>query len=134
MLTGKELGKAIAEAIRMKGVTQAAVARRFKVKPPSVSDWIKRGTIDKGKLDDLFAYFRDVVGPEHWGRAPISEAHQPKALSEKLPAAYEARPLVKAVCDLAEQIDDTGLRNLIDIAECLLRNHPLSKPQPALCA
>jgi transcriptional regulator with XRE-family HTH domain len=134
MLTGKELGKAIAEAIRMKGVSQAAVARHFGVKPPSVSDWINRGTIDKGKLDDLFAFFRDVVGPEHWGRASIDEAHQPKVLSENLPATYNARPLVQAVCKLAEQIDDTGLRNLIDIAECLLRNHPLTKPKPPLCA
>lgn len=67
MLTGKELGNAIKEAIRLNGVSQASVARHFKIKPPSVSDWIKRGTIDKAKLDDLFAYFSDVVGPDHWG-------------------------------------------------------------------
>jgi hypothetical protein len=51
---------------------------------------------------------------------------------EPLPRNF--RPLVQAVCDLAEQIDDTGLRNLIDIAECLLRNHPLAKQKPQLSA
>lgn len=67
MLTGEKLGQAIGEAIRLKGVTQRAVAAHFGVKPPSVQDWIKRGTIDKAKLADLWAYFADVVGPEHWG-------------------------------------------------------------------
>lgn len=67
MLTGKELGHAIKAAIEAKGVTQKAVAAFFGVKPPSVSDWIKRGTISKEKLPRLWGYFSDVVGPEHWG-------------------------------------------------------------------
>ncbi len=67
MLTGKELGHAIKAAIEAKGVTQKAVAAFFDVKPPSVSDWIKRGTISKEKLPRLWGYFSDVVGPEHWG-------------------------------------------------------------------
>lgn len=67
MLTGTELGKAIDEAIRMKGVTKRSVAAHFGVAPPSVQDWVKRGTIDKAKLPALWDFFRDVVGPEHWG-------------------------------------------------------------------
>jgi hypothetical protein len=42
-----------------------------------------------------------------------------------------SRPLVRKVAELAEQIDDIGLRNLIDIAECLARNHPVTKAKRA---
>jgi len=69
MLTGKELGQAIAEAIRLKGVTKTAVAQHFGVKGPSVYDWINHGRIGKQHLAELVAYFSDVVGPEHWGMA-----------------------------------------------------------------
>lgn len=131
MLTGKELGKAIADALEIKGATQADLARHFGVKPPSVSEWIKNGTIAKGKLDKLFAYFSDVVGPSHWGIAPAAAECWPRHVSEKPATTYHARPLVQRVCDIAETIDDTGLRNLIDIAECLARNHPLAKAKAA---
>jgi len=69
MLTGKELGQAIAEAIRLKRVTKTAVAQHFGVKGPSVYDWINHGRIGKQHLAELVAYFSDVVGPEHWGMA-----------------------------------------------------------------
>src|SRR5690606_8324588 len=42
-------------------------ARRFGIKPSSINDWEKRGTIAKERLPDLWQYFSDVVGPEHWG-------------------------------------------------------------------
>src|SRR3989304_5554330 len=67
MLTGKELGKAIAAAILMKGVSNADVARHFRVKPPSVQGWLTTGRISKKRLPELWEYFSDVVGPEHWG-------------------------------------------------------------------
>ncbi len=67
MLTGEELGAAIAAAIEKKNVKKKDVADCFGVKPPSIQDWIKRGTIDKAKLPALWQYFSDVVGPEHWG-------------------------------------------------------------------
>jgi SOS-response transcriptional repressor LexA len=73
MLTGKALGDAIAAAIEKKGVTKADLARHFGVKPPSVQDWIKRGTVDKGKLQQLWAYFSDVAGPAHWGLTAFTE-------------------------------------------------------------
>lgn len=50
MLTGKALGQAIAAAIEKKRVTKVAVAQHFHVKPPSIQDWINKGTIDKAKL------------------------------------------------------------------------------------
>lgn len=74
MLTGKDLGAAIEKAIKLKKVSKAEVARAFKVRPPSVQDWIKRGTIDKSKLPALWRYFSDVVGPDHWG---MVDSHPP---------------------------------------------------------
>ncbi|WP_124595913.1 hypothetical protein [Burkholderia stagnalis] len=71
MLTGKELGDALRIAIKKKAVTQKAVADHFGVKPPSVQDWINFGRIGKKHLNELVAYFADVVPPEHWGLAPI---------------------------------------------------------------
>lgn len=55
MLKGKELGKAINVAINLKiqsGAirSKADVAAHFGVKPPSIYDWIRRGTISKDKL------------------------------------------------------------------------------------
>ena len=82
MLTGKELGAAIASAIKKKGVRKAALARTFEISPPSIQDWIKRGTISKDKLIALIEYFKDDVGPEHWG------------LTERLPVANEPAPPV----------------------------------------
>lgn len=72
MLKGQEFGAAIREAIKMKIASgairsQADVARHFSVKPPSVSDWIKKGSIEKSRLPELWRYFSDVAGPDHWG-------------------------------------------------------------------
>jgi len=83
MLTGEKLGSAIREAIRRKGVTQVAVAEHFGVRPPSVQDWIRRGTIGKDKLPELWAYFADVVGPEHWGMPGTSSSPAPHAEDEE---------------------------------------------------
>ena len=72
MLTGKVLGDAIKRAIDLKidsgaARSKAEIARHFGVKPPSIHDWIRRGVIGKDKLPELFRYFSDVVGPDHWG-------------------------------------------------------------------
>lgn len=75
MYTGERLGAAIREAIERKGVSKVTVATHFGVKPPSIQDWMNRGTISKDKLPALWAYFSDVVGPSHWGMpdgAPIA--------------------------------------------------------------
>lgn len=67
MLTGEELGAAIESARKLKRVTKKAMAIEFGVAQPSIQDWVKRGTISKARLPQLWDYFRDVVGPEHWG-------------------------------------------------------------------
>jgi hypothetical protein len=72
MLSGKDLGRAIEQAINKKKASgaiksKADVAHHFKIKAPSIYDWIKKGSISKEKLPELWNYFSDVVGPEHWG-------------------------------------------------------------------
>ena len=134
MLTGKEFGQAIAEAIRRKGVAKAAVARHFWIKPPSINDWINRGTVSKDKLDDLFLYFSDVCGPDHWGRSASETRRWPAHRVSEPHQQHHSRNLVQRVCDIAEKIDDKGLHTLIDMAECLARSHPLAKAKPPLLA
>ena len=72
MLSGKELGRAIEQAIEKKlsagsAKSKAEIARHFKIKPPSIYDWINKGSISKEKLPELWNYFSDVVSPDHWG-------------------------------------------------------------------
>ncbi|WP_373379875.1 helix-turn-helix transcriptional regulator [Cupriavidus nantongensis] len=67
MLTGDKLGAAIEQARLKKGVSKKALADAMGVKPASVQDWVKYGRIAKERINDLVAYFSDVVGPEHWG-------------------------------------------------------------------
>ena len=72
MLTGKQLGAAISVAIEKKLATgkaksNADIARHFGIKPPSIYDWINRGTVTKDKLPKIWDYFSDVVGLDHWG-------------------------------------------------------------------
>lgn len=83
MLTGKPLGDAVAEAIRLKGVSKAAVARHFGIKGPSIYDWINHGRIGKQHLMELVAYFSDVVGPEHWGMPAQAESEWVPTLGYK---------------------------------------------------
>jgi predicted XRE-type DNA-binding protein len=72
MHTREELGKALGDAIRAKGVTQAAVGEAFGVTQPSVAGWVAEGRIDKKHIPKLLTYFADVVGPAHWG-LPFSD-------------------------------------------------------------
>lgn len=67
--------------------TKAEVARHFGMQPPSLADWVKKGSVAKDKLPELWRYFSDVAGPDHWGLSPeewpsglspISEGRSPK--------------------------------------------------------
>lgn len=93
MHTGEKLGEAISLAIEKKGVSKKAIAERFGVKPPSVQDWIKRGTISKDKLFDLIDYFSDVCTNEHWDLSEnsafkVAPLHTPTSLQEPAPQPY----------------------------------------------
>jgi transcriptional regulator with XRE-family HTH domain len=67
MLTGPELGAAIEQARLKKGVTKKAFAEAMGVQPASVQDWIKYGRLAKVRINDLVAYFADVVPLSFWG-------------------------------------------------------------------
>lgn len=72
MYTGTQLGDAISTAIDLKIATGAApskkaIAIHFGIRPPSIYDWIKRGTIGKEKIPKLIHFFSDVVDRSHWG-------------------------------------------------------------------
>ncbi len=57
--TEQHLGDKLRLAMEAKKVTQAAVAREFGVKPPTVSvDWLKFGRIDKKHYPRLVSFFR----------------------------------------------------------------------------
>jgi len=97
MLNGKELGAAIKAAIDMKiasgaVASQAAIARHFNVKPPSIHDWIKKGSIAKDKLPELWRYFSDVVGPEHWGLKAWPDLGTAEPAQEKAPWPFPSIP------------------------------------------
>lgn len=133
MLTGKELGTAIREAIRLKGVTQKDVAIHFGITQPSVHDWVTKGTVGKDKLDALFTYFSNVVGPEHWGTTrPITTATH---TAKQDRATYHLKPrhtraLVQELIDIADRLDDAGLNRLIGMATTLIESHPRTRAKP----
>lgn len=131
MLTGEELGAAIASAIEKKKVKKKDVADFFGVKPPSVQDWIRRGTIDKAKLPALWQYFSDVVGPEHWGLTTLSIDSDPAEISlgqtlARLGQALErAQPQTRAaVADLLSRYaqDPAQGKSLAQAIEMLVQS------------
>lgn len=92
MLTGADLGRAIDAARIAKGLSRADLARAFGVRPQSVQDWLRRGTVDRDRLIRLLEFFADVVPPSHWGlpaeATPLLAILQPPG--ENLAAAVQA--------------------------------------------
>lgn len=89
MLKGKDFGDAIRKAIQLKLdsgaiTTKAEVARHFGIKPPSIADWIKKGSVAKEKLPEMWRYFSDVAGLDHWG---MSQSEWPAGLSQNTGAS-----------------------------------------------
>lgn len=128
MLTGKELGAAINTAIDKKIAsgairTKIEVAKHFEVKPPSLHDWIKRGTISKDKLFDLFDYFSDVVGPEHWGlQWKFLPNNKDKDVEERL--RFCATQAEIELLRLYRQTDERGQADILDNAVAIQKSHP----------
>ena len=107
MLTGKALGEAIEAARIKKKVTKKALAEEFGVTSPSIQDWVNRGTIDKAKLPKLWAYFADVVGPEHWGMTSSEQPDAPDlaaALNDwRLQASARSQAVIDQLTMLAQK-------------------------------
>ena len=136
MLKGKELGAAIGRAIALKKAngtlrTKIEVAEHFGVKPPAISDWCTRGTISKDKLPELWKFFADVAGPDHWGmdesewpaglvvaaKKRYPNAAEDRAHAPKHPVTRPHRALTRAARLTAAQLDQVD--KFIDIIEAL---------------
>ena len=130
MLTGKQLGAAINEAIRRSGKTKVEVARHFGIKPPSISDWCKRGTVGKDKLDELFRYFSPWCDSAHWGirqhMLAINEP-EPAPYHPKVTTISQREPWAEELLELARAMNPDGRRELIGMARLLANIHPKPK-------
>jgi hypothetical protein len=67
--------------------------------------------------------------PDWLGLATQPTYQSAAAIAQEPPKHF--RPLVQAVCDFAEQINDDGLRELVGFARCLAGTHPLVKQKAA---
>lgn len=132
MLTGKELGAAIREAIRLKKESGKIygtkdVANHFGIRTPSIYDWMKKGSIGKEKLQRLFDYFSDVVGPEHWGISGsnwLLEGEFKRIDETKVFQLPEPKdPLIDELVTIAYRLTDRGKMELIGMAKALCATH-----------
>ena len=135
MLTGKYLGDAIREAIRLKKASGAIsgtrdVAGHFWIKTPSIYDWMKKGSIGKEKLQRLFEYFSDVVGPEHWGIDDSNWLFEGKAIEGELKRHEDQKivqlpepkyALVDELVSIAERLTSPGIRRQENIIKKIRR-------------
>ena len=129
MLTGKKLGDAIEAARIKKRVTKKAMALKFGVSPPSIQDWVNRGTIDKSRLPDLWHYFSDVVEPEHWGLKSLPGGNLPQSAARvdgKSSTASDDTPadvqLSAKAYSIAQRLDAITLEEHRRIAYALIVN------------
>ena len=93
MLKGKELGAAFRKALELKlaankKLTKKRIASEFGIQPPSLYDWMDRGTIDKEHFSTLWKFFSDVVPASHWGIT----AEDLEVLNASTPKAAEPPP------------------------------------------
>lgn len=154
MLKEKEsLAKAITAVIQLlldsgKFHTQKEIAEKLGMKPPSLSESKKRGTISKQRLYALMELARSVAGPAHWGIE--SDSVMAQALDIEHDAGQRATPLLaletppkldfryaraaKMADTRARQLDalvetvnamsDTGMAELLNYAAYLLKKYP----------
>lgn len=95
MLSGAELGMAIAAAMELKRVGPTEVAREFGIKQPSVSEWKTHGRIAKRHIPKLLSYFGDVCGPDHWGLPFTKEEFDAILLFRQLPVSTRTTLLIE---------------------------------------
>lgn len=120
MLTKAALGAAIEAARIKKGVSKQDLAQQFGVKPPSVQDWVKKGSIEKNRLLALFEYFSDVVGPDHWGLPNWPNPQHALAGSGRYQAQEMSHPVSYAGVPSTERVPVTGTLEMADDAQMKL--------------
>lgn len=120
MLSGRELGNAIEAARKLKGVQKKDMAQHFGVKPPSIQSWVRRGTVSKSRLSELFAYFADVVGPEHWGMRPEEMGGPP-------PGPIQAHPTFTSEPASSEYTEAARRENFLQQLVALVHSLPANE-------
>lgn len=113
------------------GGNQAAFSRAIKRQAAQVNQWLTgyRKLDTKGQR-----HIETMLGlPAGYMSGEVRYTIQPQApLTAEEPR--HARPLVQQVCDMAEQINDAGLNQLIGFATNLRCTHPIVKAKPTLSA
>ena len=121
----------------------AALSRLLEREESQVSQWINGSSLPSGKKRGMRSesarWIEFTTGKrEGW----LDERHdKPSATPIDYPVLQKqssyavtlqsARPLAQTLLNLAEQINDDGLRELIGYARCLTGTHPLAKKQVA---
>jgi hypothetical protein len=122
----------------------AGLARLLDRSESQVSQWILGSLLPSGKQRGMKSETARWIEstsekPPGW----LDTDHQPQSDIPSTPVPTEQqlgdyaeksqtnRPLVQRIIEIAEGIDDTGLRNLIDIAGVIAKNHPLIKAKAA---
>lgn len=83
------------------------------------------------RFEDAFGKARGWLDTNH-SLPEDKQAAEPVA--HYRPQRRHVRPLVQTLCELAEQVNDNGLRELIGFARCLTGTHPAAKAKPPLSA
>jgi hypothetical protein len=144
MLKGKEFGAAIGEAIKKKLAkdggpqSKAEIARHFKMKPPSLSDWVKKGAVAKDKLPELWRYFADVVDYNHWG---MTKDEWPAGLVEASPKKMAGMHTINQsvarygddtaeVIQIMLEVSSERRRDILGVARLALTQDRIDKQNP----
>lgn len=112
------------------GGNQAAFSRVIERSPSQVNQWLSgyRKLDTKGQR-----HIEKKIGlpPDFFlGRSADKTTASPSCnVVNQDVAPYFSRALVHSVCEIAEKIDDTGLKELIQFAQCLAQSRPFKPGQ-----
>jgi transcriptional regulator with XRE-family HTH domain len=119
----------IKELRELKGISMQSLANAVGYKSwQTVQQWENGETAPKRSRLELVAKALDTT-PTYLLMGSISPPAAPILLSDKAEyiPAKRSSSLIDKLIDLAHQIDDTGLKGLIDVAECFTKSHPARK-------
>jgi transcriptional regulator with XRE-family HTH domain len=121
-----------------KELSMEALAGKVGVTWQTIQQWEKpNGTAPKrSRLGKVAEVLETTTTYLLMGDISKRESGDHSRVEERPPLAYlqprqHDRQLVIKVCDIAETIDDVGLADLINIAQCLAATHPLNKAKQA---
>jgi len=118
----------------------SGLAKKLERSDAQVSQWIKGATHSvtgkpRGMKSDTARWIEVICNiPEGW----LDQNHDANEMIKDIESINKfpvkpasSRALVQRICDLSEQIDDNGLRELAGFALCLTGTHPLVKAKRA---